>query len=60
MCGGAIVTLPQPTRDEFWTRAEALKVEHGAIAELRKGRRKASLSGRSCGFGHGISEVAIC
>lgn len=41
-CGSAFVTLPQPARDEFWSRAEALKVDCPAVAELRKGRRKAS------------------
>jgi bifunctional non-homologous end joining protein LigD len=41
-CGSAFVTLPQPARDEFWTRAEALKVERPALPDLGKGRRKAS------------------
>jgi bifunctional non-homologous end joining protein LigD len=41
-CGSAFVTLPQPARDEFWTRADALKVERPALPKLRKGRRQAS------------------
>jgi bifunctional non-homologous end joining protein LigD len=34
--------MPQPARDEFWSRAEALKVDRPVLPELRKGRRRAS------------------
>jgi bifunctional non-homologous end joining protein LigD len=40
-CGSAFVTLPHPARDEFWSRAEALKMDRPVLPELRKGRRKA-------------------
>lgn len=40
--GSAFVTLPQPARDQFWTRAEALKVSTAVLPELRGGKRKAS------------------
>jgi ATP-dependent DNA ligase len=39
--GSAFVTLRQPTRDQFWSRAEALKIAKAAVPELR-GKRKAS------------------
>ena len=40
--GSAFVTLPQPARDQFWTRAEALKTPKAVLPELRGGKRKAS------------------
>ena len=38
--GAAFVTLPQPARDQFWTRTEAIKIPKAAVPELRN--RKAS------------------
>jgi ATP-dependent DNA ligase len=40
--GSAFVTLPQPLRDEFWSRTEAIKIPKAVVPELRKGARKAS------------------
>lgn len=40
--GSAFVILPQPARDEFWTRTERLKIPKAVVPELRKGKRKAS------------------
>jgi DNA ligase D-like protein (predicted ligase) len=40
--GSAFVTLPQPARDEFWTRTEAIKVAKAAVALPRLGAHKAS------------------
>jgi bifunctional non-homologous end joining protein LigD len=42
--GSAFVTLPQPERDRFWTRAEKLAVDRAVIPELRKGNRKATFT----------------
>jgi len=34
--GSAFVTLPQMTRDQFWERAEALKIERSVVKEIRR------------------------
>ena len=38
--GAAMVTLPRPERDQFWTRTEAMKIRTPVLPELR--RTKAS------------------
>jgi bifunctional non-homologous end joining protein LigD len=40
--GAAFVTRPQPARDQFWTRTQAIKIPKAAVPELRNGDRKAS------------------
>ena len=40
--GAAFVTLPQPAREQFWTRTEAIKIPKAVVPELRNGNRKAS------------------
>ena len=40
--GSAFVTLGAADRDRFWTTTEALRIPKAVVAELRKGKRKAS------------------
>ena len=40
--GSAFVTLPQPARDQFRTRTEAIKILKAVVPELRNGNRKVS------------------
>jgi hypothetical protein len=36
--GSAFVTLPQPARDQFWTRTEALKIKRPAVKAIARNR----------------------